>query len=115
MKPQHKAALIVIVAIALICLSVVAASYLITAPTSDPVTVTPAATLTKVAVSTQSLVAGSPLTLYTTISDSTPGLTVNFFNQNGAVGYATTLVNGTAILTINPPAGTWTYYASTTH
>jgi len=100
-----------------LCLvGVVAATYLMTSPESDDVTVSTQATLSKVTVSTISVTVGDSLTLSTTVSDHTSGLTVTFFNNNDvSVGTATTDSSGTASLTLQPPEGVWSFYATATH
>lgn len=101
----------------------VAATYIMTSPSSPDVTVNPSptptpqqATLSAVTASPLILTVGDTLTLSTTVSDATAGLTVTFYNQNNvAVGQAATNIQGTATLQIQPPEGTWSFYATATH
>lgn len=111
-------ALIIIAVLALASLG--AAAYIMQSPDSDDVTVnptpTPTATLSKVAVNATSLYVGDYLCLSTTVSDASSGLTVTFHNNNGVVvGTAFTNSAGTATLTIQPPLGTWSFYATAEH
>ena len=118
-------AAIIVIAVASLLVGGVYAATLLTSPSSDPVTVnatptpTPSPTpipvgLSKVTVNTQTLTVGEQLTISTTISNATPDLIVNFYNQNNAaVGSAVTDALGTATLNLTPPIGTWTYYAQT--
>lgn len=111
----------ILVAVALFALvaTVAAAGYLMISPSSDDVTVNPLpikATLSKPALSDTILTVGDSLTLTTTVSDATAGITVSFFNQNDVeVGTAVTDATGTATITITPPEGTWSFYATATH
>jgi hypothetical protein len=98
------------------CVSVAVALYYMQSPVSPDVTVAGQATLSAVTVSSINIVVGDNLTLSTTVSDATTGLTVTFYNQNSiAVGTAVTNSLGTASLTIQPPVGTWSFYATATH
>lgn len=113
-------ALIIIAVLALVSLA--AAAYIMQSPDSDDVTVNPTPTptataaLSKVAVNATTLYVGDYLRLSTTVSDATAGLTVTFHNNNGVVvGTAFTNSAGTATLTIQPPVGTWSFYATAEH
>ena len=121
---------ILITLIVVASISVVIAAYTMTSPVSDPLIVNPTptpaptpsptpvplASLSKVATSVTTLYIGNTVVLSTTVSDSTAGIVVNFFNQNNAaVGTATTNAEGLASTTITPPLGTWTYYATASH
>lgn len=114
-----------LVVLTLTVVGAVVASYLMTAPMSPDVDVNPSptptaapvqATLSQVTVSSLSITVGDTLTLTTTVSDGAPGLTVTFYNQNGnVVGSINTDSTGVASLTIIPPEGTWSFYATATH
>lgn len=110
--------LIAVLALALV-VGIAAAAYVMTAPMSDDITVNPPgtqATLSKVTSSTYTLTEGASITLSTTVSDGTQGINVTFLNQNGvSVGTAVTDNTGTASVTITPPEGTWSFYATATH
>lgn len=128
-------ALKIVIATLLLSLLVgVAAIYFMASPASDPVTVSPAptptptptatatptpqhATLSKVTVSSISITVGGELTLTTTVSDHTQGLTVTFYdNTDEIVGTAQTNADGTASLTIIAlEPGTFTFYATANH
>ena len=119
-----KIAIIAIVAALCVTISLAAASYLITAPQSDPVTVNPTptpppeATLSKVQVSATTIEVGDELTLTTTLSDHTAGLTVSFYivGTDDYVGDAATDASGVASLTIAAQqAGTFRFYATAEH
>lgn len=98
-----------------------------TSPISPPATVNPTptptpsptpvlATLSIVTIDKTSLTVGESLTLSTAVSDGTPNLPVAFYDQNNlAVGTDLTDSSGIATVTIQPPIGTWTYYATATH
>lgn len=110
--------IIAVVALALVA-GIATAAYVMTAPMSDDITVNPPgspATLSKVTSSAYTLTAGETITLTTTVSDGTQGINVTFLNQNGvSVGTAVTDESGTASVTITPPEGTWSFYATATH
>ena len=112
-----KATVALTLIILLVCAETALAVYVMTAPQSVDVTVNPAlASLSQVTVSSTVITVGDSLTLSTTVSDHTAGLTVTFYNQNNIeVGTATTNSAGTATLTIQPPEGTWSFYASANH
>jgi hypothetical protein len=123
--------IIFVVATALTLLIVgAAASYLMVAPASDPVTVlspTPSpspspsptplpASMSKVQVAPTTLYLGNTVTLSTTVNDASAGIVVNFYNNlDAAVGSTTTSATGLASITITPPQGVWTYYATAQH
>lgn len=115
---KHLNIIIAVVALALV-VGIAAAAYVMTAPMSDDITVNPPgapATLSKVTSSTYTLTEGESITLSTTVSDGTQGINVTFLNQNGvSVGTAITDATGVATLTITPPEGTWSFYATATH
>jgi hypothetical protein len=113
MKTSTKIAILLLV---VLLIGVASAVYIMQAPMSSDVVVTGQATLSKVSVSSILITAGDSLTLSTTVSDHTQGITVTFFNQNDvSVGTAVTGPTGTATLTIQPPVGTWSFYATATH
>lgn len=108
----------------------VAAIYFMASPASDPVIVSPAptptptstatpqhATLSKVTVSSTTINVGGELTLTTTVSDHTQGITVTFYdNTDNVLGTAQTNDVGTASLTIIAlEPGTFTFYATANH
>ena len=128
LNDKIKAAIIIAVVTTLIVAGVALAAYTMTSPSSDPLTVTDPtpspsptpppvdATLSKVTLSVTTITVGESVTLSTTVSDATPDLTVTFFNNGaGIVGTAITNATGIASLTITPPLGTWTYYATAQH
>ena len=128
LNDKLKAAVIIAVVVSLIVAGVALAAYTMTSPSSNPLTVTDptptpsptpepiAATLSKIELSVPTITVGEEVTLSTTVSDSTPDITVTFFNNgDGVVGTAITDTSGIASLTITPPLGTWTYYATAQH
>jgi hypothetical protein len=125
MDDLKKKSLVLAVVIALIMVVAVGgavAIYGIRSPDSDPLQVNPTptpvpqATLSKVSFPTTSITVGDTVTLTTIVSDASAGLTVDFYNQNGAlVGSTTTNSLGSASITVTPPIGTWVYHANTSH
>ena len=120
--------LISVIAISLI--SVAIAAYAMTSPVSDPLIVNPVptptptpsptpvpmASLSKVTFPTSQIYVGNSTTLTTIVDDGTIGLVVTFYNnQNVTVGATITDSFGVASITISPPQGTWTYYATASH
>lgn len=110
-----------VVAAALVA-GVVAAAYwmqsqntpdIVVNPTPQPTETTASLTITP---DKTSLTVGEILTLTSTVSDGTSGLTIIFYNQqNNPVGTATTDASGTATIQIIPPVGTWQYYTKAEH
>jgi hypothetical protein len=139
MDDLKKKSLVLAVVIALIMVVAVGgaiAVYSMTAPNSDPVTFDPVveptatptptpsptqapqiATLSKVTLSTYHTTAGQPVTMSTTVSDSTPNLDVNFFASDGTLmGTVKSDVAGLASLTTTVnSAWTGTFYATAQH
>jgi cytoskeletal protein RodZ len=85
------------------------------APSPTPAPTVAPASLT-ITPDKTSLTVGEILTLTSTVSDGTSGLTIIFYNQqNNPVGTATTDASGTATIQIIPPVGTWQYYTKAEH
>jgi hypothetical protein len=119
-----------IIITALVTITTVAALYTMRAPNSPDVVIDPEATptptptatlppeaeLSQVQPSVTSATVGDSITLSTTVSDHLAGITVTFYNQNDvAVGAAVTNSAGIASISIMPPEGTWSFYATGTH
>lgn len=114
MKTKSLCALLVVAVI--VSISCVYAFYVITSQHSPDVVVGDKATLSAPTVSSIAINVGDNLTLTTTLSDGLSGVNVTFFNQNDVVvGTAVTDSAGVATLTIQPPLGTWSFYAQAEH
>jgi uncharacterized protein YjdB len=106
-----------VVAAALVA-GVVAAAYWMQSQNTPDIVVNPTTSPASLTITPDktSLTVGEILTLTSTVSDGTSGLTIIFYNQqNNPVGTATTDASGTATIQIIPPVGTWQYYTKAEH
>ena len=102
-----------ILAVALITVGVAYAIYTMTTGTVN-VTVSPLATMSLVANNTN-LTVGDGLLLTATVSDSSNGLTVTFYQNSISIGTSTTS-GGVATKTVTGlAAGSYSYYAEADH
>lgn len=105
--------LIVSLIAACITIPLVSAAYVMTSNTVQ-VTGTAQATLSLIS-DKSSFVVGSQILLSATVSDQTPGITINFLDGSVSVGTSNTNSQSIATLTLTPQAGQHNYTATGSH